>query len=180
MPAPRPVARPRKQGSTNQNSSTVLRPPFRRPSWADLEFGYLSKLGLNSQGFHKKWHLRIKSLGTPKATQGSPCPAGAAARRARQRQVNRWHIHDSPSQARGGGRWERPGLSRSAAELRVPLGGRKVSSLHLPSVPAGGKGCRGAHLLIVLMPTIQLRRPLGFPPAERSGARPGSLFFSRS
>lgn len=53
----------------------------------------------------------------------------------------------------------------------MPLGGRKVSSLHLPSVPAGGKGCRGAHLLIVLMPTIQLRRPLGFPPAERSGAR---------
>lgn len=105
MLAPRPVARPRKQGSTNPNSSTVLRPPFSPPppSWADLEFGYLSKLGLNSQGFHKKWHLRIKSLGTPKATQGSPCPAGAAARRARQRQVNRWHIHDSPSQAREGG-----------------------------------------------------------------------------
>lgn len=107
-PCPRPGQAhvPGKQVSANQNSSTALGPPFSPPALADLEFGYLSNLGLESQGFLKKWRLHIKSLGTPKATRGSPCPVGAATRRARQRQVNRWHIHDSPLQARRGGRWE--------------------------------------------------------------------------
>lgn len=105
MPVPAPPGQaqvPGKQVSTNPNSSTALRSPFSNPTLADLELGYLSNLGLKSQGFRKKWLLHIKSLGTPEATQRSPCPAGATTRRARQHQVNRWHIHDSAWQAPGG------------------------------------------------------------------------------
>ncbi|CAN0171929.1 unnamed protein product [Rangifer tarandus platyrhynchus] len=140
-----------------------------------------SNLGFKSQGFLKKWHLYIASLGTAEeATQRFPCPVGAAARRARQRQVNRWHIRDSPSQAPEGGR--RPASPPPPRSRGRHWAGAGHIPLHLPSVPAGGKACGGAHLLVVLMPTVQLSHSAGLTAShqQRGAERALALFFSRS
>lgn len=139
-----------------------------------------SNLGLKSQGFLKKWHLYIESLGTAKEeTQRFPCPAGAATRRARQRQVNRWHIRDSPSQAPEGGR--RPASPPPPWSSRAPLGGRRAYSTSPTFSPCRRQSMRRRPPLNCTHaygPTKPLRGPRRFPPAERSRARPGPLLLS--
>lgn len=106
----------------------------------------------------------------------SACPAGAATRGARLRQVNRWHLHCSPSRAPG---WEAARPPRLPAGPRVPRAGAGCRSLHLPSVPAGGRGCGGARLLIVLMSTVQLSGPAGLSASHRQrGAESAPAPFS--
>lgn len=149
---------PRKAGSCKSEFLRSARAPLGPPTLVGPELD--SNLGLKSQGFLKKWHLYIESLGTAEeATRRFPCPAGAAARRARQRQVNRWHIRDSPSQAPEGGR--RPASPPPPRSRGRHWAGAGHIPLHLPSVPDGGKACGGAHLLTVLMPTVQLSHSAG-------------------
>ena len=177
--APGQACVPRKAGSCKSEFLRSARAPLGPPTLVGPELD--SNLGLKSQGFLKKWHLNIESLGTAEeATRRFPCPAGAAARRARQRQVNRWHIRDSPSQAPEGGR--RPASPPPPRSRGRHWAGAGHIPLHLPSVPDGGKACGGAHLLTVLMPNVQLSQSAGLAAShqQRGAECPGSLFFSRS
>lgn len=168
---------PRKAGFCKSEFLRSARAPLGPPTLVGPELD--SNLGLKSQGFLKKWHLYIESLGTAEeATQRFPCPAGAAARRARQRQVNRWHIRDSPSQAPEGGR--RPASPPPPWSRGRHWAGAGHIPLHLPSVPAGGKACGGAHLLIVLMPTVQLSHSAGLAASHQQRGAERVLALSSS
>lgn len=109
----------------------------------------------------------------PRDSQGDPALSlpsrGGGDSPAGQRQVNRWHVRDSPSRARGAG--EAPSLLPeaglpSASPTFSPRGRRRVRRRS----PLNGTHAHRAA-------AEQLRRPPGLPPAEGSTARPGSLLF---
>lgn len=113
-PSPRPGRAhvPGKQVSANQNSSTARQGPFSSLPWQIWTLA-TSLTWVSSLRDSSKSDLHTKSLGTPKATQRSGCPAGAATSGAQQRQVNRWRARDSPSQAP-------PGVGGAAASPTPP------------------------------------------------------------
>lgn len=168
---------PGKQVSANPNSSTAQRSPFSTPLWQIWNLATSLTWVSSLRDSSKSGTYTSSPSGLPRRPSALPAQQGRQHAGHGSTRLTGGTFTTAPGRHQGGRR--RSGLSPSAVMLRVQLGGRRVSSASPTFSPRWLQRVWRRlpfNCTHVYGPPKQLRRPLRFPPAERSSARPGSLF----